>query len=306
MKTKVIISIVAALVIAGGISAHATTSAVSNKALTANKIKTLQIENLDNKNIKVNNNSSNSNVKAADITKLSKQVREDEGTKSINNNIEEVNNVNGKIGYVTNIAVNSEPEFIVPTDNGNSRYVINNGVKVTILGEKGDYYKVKQNGEFYGYINKKYVTFTDNQDDIHPNDNAIISKYFGNWVVGKQIGSTVGEVGKYNSYEGQKLIMTDKLYSFMGKVIKNPQYYIYNMSVNSYFGDSKYNKLQNVTGNKFGELQVLVVLPQNEKITNRVFNDKFPADRVLIAGNKVITYGGGLGNSSINECVREN
>lgn len=211
-----------------------------------------------------------------------------------------IGNIVNKTAYITNVEPNGKPIF-----NG---WQLNDGQPVTILGEKGNCYKVSvYNDGDTGYINKKYITFQNNENEIYPNNNALVSKYFGTWTVGKEIGSTIGINGTYKSYEGKKVIITPSLYSFNGTVIKNPNYYIVTMSPGTLFGNSQYNNYGAIKLNQYGEIEMIVAVSNTQKVTNKDFVDKlqymaFEKNPIIISGDSLVTWGGGAGNSSINQC----
>lgn len=224
-------------------------------------------------------------------------INNNKSSKTTNKGIRDIIN---KTAYVTNVEPNGKPIF--------KGWQLNNGQPVTILGEKGDTYKVSvYNDGDIGYINKKYITFKNNENEIYPNNNNLVSKYFGTWTVGKQIGSTIGINGTYKSFEGKKLIITPSLYSFNGTVIKNPNYYIVTMNPGTLFGNSQYNNFGAIKLNQYGEIEMIVAVPSTQKVTNKDFIDKiqyiaFERNPIIISGDRLVTWGGGAGNASINQC----
>lgn len=228
---------------------------------------------------------------------------------NINNNTENkssettnkgIGNIVNKTAYITNVKTNGKPIF--------GGWQLDNGQPVTILGEKGDCYKVSvYNDGDTGYINKKYITFQNNENEIHPNNNALVSKYFGTWTVGKKIGSTIGINGTYKSYEGKKVIITPSLYSFNGTVIKNPNYYIVTMNPSTLFGNSQYDNYGAIKLNQYGEMEIIMAVPNTQKVTNKDFIDEFQYmafgnNPIIISGDSLVTWGGGAGGTSINQC----
>lgn len=232
--------------------------------------------------------------------------------KNINNNGDEkedgITN-NKKVAYIDNVLTNGEPILISEKDkNINARWQLDDGQGVTILGKKGDLYKIAY-GSTIGYVNKKYLTYKNNQDEVHENDNKEVSRYFGSWVVGDKIGSTVGESCNLPSYKGKKIIMTKEIFSFNGTTIKNPNYYIVTINPNTYFGSSKYNNFGTFKFNKYGQVEFIVAVAGNKTITNKEFIDMEPfmgidSSAILVSGDNIATFGGGIGNTSINQCKR--
>lgn len=230
-----------------------------------------------------------------------------------NDNKKENNIVNNKkidkTAYIANVETNGEP-ILITLKNGdvNLRWQLDNGQKVTILGQKGSLYKIAY-GSTVGYVNKKYITYRNNQEEIHSNNNIEVSKYFGSWIVGNKTGSTVGESCDLPSYKGKKIIMTKNLFSFNGTTIKNPNYYIVTINPNTYFGSSKYNNFGTFKFNKYGQVEFIVAIAGNKTITNKEFIDIEPfmgidSSAILVSGDNLATFGGGVGNTSINQCMR--
>ncbi|WP_055070214.1 SH3 domain-containing protein [Clostridium massiliamazoniense] len=245
-----------------------------------------------NKNISKEKNITSGNLEGNNVKKNSESK---EGTEK------------NKTAYITNVKVNSAPIFYVSMDGEKTSWQLENGQKVMVLGEDHNNYKIKViDSGITGYVNKNNITFKNNENDIHPNDNKLLSSYFGTWTVGKQIGYMIGEGGYFKSYEGNKLVMTKDMFSFMGTTIKDPNYYIVNMGVGEYFGNSKYDKFGDLKTNKYGELEVLAVLPSSEKVTNKEFLNKIQCNPsgILISGDSLVTFGGGTNNASLNECLR--
>ena len=245
---------------------------------------------------------SSNNTNSTNNSSISKQT-------NINTNSTQSssNSVVNKIAYITNIQPDSNSAVVTSLNNPNIQWQVNNGQQVNILGEKGDSYKIYYPYVGTGYVNKKYITFKNNQNQIHPNDNKLVSKYFGTWTVGKQIGFAVGQGAYTKSYKGKKIILTKNLFSFNGWTVKNPNYYIVTESMWYLFGFSKDNYYGDLKYNKADQVQLILALPHSKKLTNQEFINyvRFP-QCLLISGNSLVTFGGGQSNSSLNQCIKDN
>ena len=91
-------------------------------------------------------------------------INDNKSSKTTNKGIRDIIN---KTAYVTNVEPNGKPIF--------EGWQLDNGQPVTILGEKGDTYKVSvYNDGDTGYINKKYITFQNNEKEILVMDTVIL------------------------------------------------------------------------------------------------------------------------------------
>lgn len=306
-------------------SGNVNTTSGTSSSITNNSSSSNSTTSANNSN-STSSTSSNSNVKNIIVkTKnpSSSQSLSDTNNKNSTNNpqnnisspssskdtpSDSTTSISNKTAYITNIKVNGKPVFIIPIGGAiNPKWQLDNGQKIIVLGKKGDFYKIDYFNTV-GYVNKKYITFQNNENEIHPNDNSLVSNYFGTWTVGKQIGSAIGINGTFKSYEGRKIILTSNLYSYNGTTIKNPNYYIVTMDVSTFFGNSQYINVSNIKPNQYGELQFIVAVPSSQKITNNDFINHLQygnlKNTLIISGDSLVTFGGGDGNSSINQCVR--
>lgn len=331
MKKRLII-IIPIVVILIGISIFAIIKINSKSELskgdvsTQSKVETANINtNTKNKDTAIKVNLSNKNKKVVEPVKQERKAEKNNINEENKNNTQTVetsnnvvdlkhqntvnmtakNNTNKKDGNNTSKVLNevgyiTNSSFLNPVCakyNGFNMYYPGNGTKVNVLGEKNNYYEIS-NGNT-GDVDKNDITFINNQNEIHPNDNVFMSKYFGTWVVGKQIGETIGENGNYKTYSGDKLIINNKLFSFRGKNIVDPVYYVF--ASQGYFGNSKYDNLSNIHFTKAGPL-ILKVCEKGTVLTNEQYNNMFPEGNIIINGSSLATYGGGVGNTTIDEC----
>lgn len=264
-------------------SNHTTVGSKNSQASNSIKLQTRSTTGITHNGVNQSNNTNNNT--------------ENKSSETTNKGI---GNIINKTAYIANVKTNGKPIF--------GGWQLDNGQPVTILGEKGDCYKVSvYNDGNTGYINKKYITFQNNENEIHPNNNALVSKYFGTWTVGKKIGSTIGRYETYKSYEGKKVIITPSLYSFNGTVIKNPNYYIVTMNPSTLFGNSQYDNYGAIKLNQYGEMEIIMAVPNTQKVTNKDFIDEFQYmafgnNPIIISGDSLVTWGGGAGGTSINQC----
>lgn len=249
----------------------------------------------------------NETTTASAVTNTTKQSINQNNTTNNSNNTENVssNNVNSNNSNVSSL--NTIHATKVKSDNtGSSINNANTNNTISETSKNNRSIAQPSNSSNQSSITQNNNNTNSNAENLQPNNNAEVSKYFGNWVVGKQVGSTIGTGEIYKSYEGDKIILTKDLFSFQGTTIKDPIYYIEQVDFGGYFGESQYDNYGNVKIDAQGDLAMLLVRPKSDPYTKAEFADACPTLGIILSGDQLITHGGGDGGTAINDCNRIN
>ena len=267
-----------------GSSAANTNSENSSNIASDNTSNTSSLNNSNSnstQNIDTNNSSNSSNSETTNNSNSNSQSQS--ANNSVNNNMKNQNTDQNTENKVSNVG----------NKNSNSSVASMNNSQASSNQNK-DTTKVSENNT------------SSNASDLQPNNNEEVSKYFGTWVVGKQVGDTIGTDEKMKSYKGDKIVLTKDLFSFQNTIINNPIYYIKQVDFGGYFGESQYDNYGNVKVDSQGDLAMLMVRSKSNPYTKSGFSEAFPQLGIILSGNQLITHGGGIGGTSINDCNKVN
>lgn len=142
------------------------------------------------------------------------------------------------------------------------------------------------------------TTKLNSQNASREKNNSNLSNYFGTWKVSKNVGHSIeGVTENAPSLIGSKLELTNDLYSFAGVTIKNPYYYIQNISARDLFGQD------GVTGILKNQeiLNRLIVSSKplsTSEFQNMALNNTKPT--IILNNSNMYVFGGGKNRAQID------
>ena len=203
-------------------------------------------------------------------------------------------NCNGTIGYIYQEYIGLTNTNLENSDNSKS---INTSSHTTIKTKSSDTSKISSNVN--NNISSKNLNHIANERE---KNNNVINKYFGTWVVSKNVGHSIEGINQNApSLVGEKLQITNNIYSFNGSTIKKPYYYIKTVDCNNLFGgDGATGILQHQL-----KLNLLIVSSKpltGSEVKSLPLNNLEPS--IILDNSSIYIFGGGKNYSQINSTYK--
>ena len=203
-------------------------------------------------------------------------------------------NCDGTVGYIYE-------EYIGLTNTNlkisNDNKLIDTSSHITIKTKSSETSKISSN------VNNNIISKNlDHIINIREKSNNVIDKYFGTWVVSKNVGHSIEGINQNApSLIGEKLQITNNIYSFNGITIKKPYYYIKTVEFNNLFGGD------GATGILQHQLILNLLIVSSKPLTSSEvkflpLNNSVPS--IILDDSSIYIFGGGKNYSQINSTYK--